>query len=197
MKIDEIVAIGAIYALLICSGTYFKNDYQQKKQITELTQKYEQARTIAVELHEESKDVKVELETLKKDVEEVQPLIRIKEELRSYTIEEIATGLWVGWTESTWDYNANHQGLYSNFCGNMPWHWDDFLNKRGVNSNSAAACIEIYNYYKEIHGNRYNAIKAYKGIVKNTYIIDRSIHLRNIIYNILLEERKKGHSWLQ
>ena len=197
MKTDELTAVGAIFTLIITTSMYFSTQYKTEKRLDFLEKENFEAKSVAVEQHTKAKIAESKLKKLEADIEEIKPLIRIKDELRSYTIEEIATGLWLGWTESTWNYSANHQGLYSNFCGNMPWYWDDFLRERGVNSNSAAACIEIYNYYKEIHGNRYKAIKAYKGIVKNTYIIDRSLHLRNIIYNILLEEKKKGYSWLQ
>lgn len=191
MKTDEIVAVGSIFTLLITSAMYFNTTYKQKNEIQELRAKYEQARNVAVELHQESKETKVELEQVKKDIEEVQPLIRIKEELRKYTLEEQAIGLAVGWTESTWNYNANHQGLYSNFCGNMPWHWDDFLIDKGVHPKSAAACVEIYNYYKNKFGTKYSAIKAYKGIKENTYLVYRTIKLYEVVLKILKEEKEK------
>lgn len=197
MKTDELTAVGAIFTLLITSSMYFIDSYKTEKRLNFLEKENLQAKKLAIKLDGKLNATEVLVQKLQKDIEEVKPLIRIKDELRKYSLEEIATGLGIGWTESTWNYDANHQGLYSNFCGNMPWHWDDFLQERGIQSNSAAACIEIYNYYKEQYGNRYNAIKEYKGIKKNIHIIHHTIDIRNKIYEILKEEREKGYEWLQ
>ena len=188
MKNDEITAVGAIFALIIISAMYLVTYFKAEKRLSFLEKESFKAKTVAVEQYEKAKILEYKLEKLEIDIEEIKPLIRIKDELRSYSIQEKAIGLAIGWTESTWNYNANHQGLYTNFCGNMPWYWDKFLEEKGVGSNSAAACIEIYNYYKEIHGSRYDAIKAYKGIKYNTYLIDRTLYLKEIILKILTEE---------
>lgn len=195
MKNDEITAVGAIVALIIIMAMYLTTQYKTDKRLALLEKENFQAKSIAVEQYEKAKLAKVELENLESklkklelDIEEVKPLIRIKDELRSYSIQEKAIALAIGWTESTWNYNANHQGLYTNFCGNMPWYWDEFLEEKGVSSNSVGACVEIYKHYKKRYGNKYDAIRAYKGIKSNTYLIDRTLYIKEIILKILIEE---------
>ena len=121
--------------------------------------------------------------TLEEDIQYYQKLVNIKEHLRSYTVEEQATALAVGFSESSWNYGADHQGEYSNICGNKPY-WDDFLTEKNIPINSLEACIAIYKHYKEKNnGSRFLAIKDYKGIKnpKNYYIINSTLQLREII----------------
>lgn len=199
MKNDKITAVGAIVALVIVLAMYLATQYKTHKKLALLEKENFEAKAIAVEQYSkaklanaELKNLEAKLKKLETDIEEVKPLIRIKDELRSYSIQEKAIALAIGWTESTWNYNANHQGLYTNFCGNMPWYWDEFLEKKGVLSNSVGACVEIYKHYKKRYGNKYAAIKAYKGIKNNTYLIDRTLYIKEIILKILTEEYKQN-----
>lgn len=199
MKNDEITAVGSIVALIIVSAMYLGTYIKTEKRLSFLEKENFEAKTVAVEQYEkaklanaELKNLEVKLKKLETDMEEVKPLIRIKDELRSYSIQEKAIALAIGWTESTWNYNANHQGLYTNFCGNMPWYWDEFLEEKGISSNSAGACVEIYKHYKKRYGSKYTAIKAYKGIKNNTYLIDRTLYIKEIILKILTEEYSKN-----
>lgn len=188
MKTEDITITGLLFTGVVILGTWLYQDHKSSKQYLELHSNYMQAQSIAVEQYEKAKNLEAKLKKLETDIEEVKPLIRIKDELRSYSIQEKAIALAIGWTESTWNYNANHQGLYTNFCGNMPWYWDEFLEEKGVSSNSAGACVEIYKHYKKRYGNKYAAVKAYKGIKNNTYLIDRTLYIEEIILKILTEE---------
>ena len=70
----------------------------------------------------------------------------------------------------------------------MPQYWDNFLIERNTDTNSAAACIEILNYYLSTSNNSYKrAIKKYKGIShpKNHYLITRTIKTQQYIYKKL------------
>lgn len=40
-------------------------------------------------------------------MQDVQTLLKIKDNLRGYSLEEKAIGLAIAWTESTWNFNAN------------------------------------------------------------------------------------------
>lgn len=92
----------------------------------------------------------------------------------------------MAYTESSWDYHANHQGLYTNICGANPYYWQDYLDDINVDINSVAACVEIYKYYKSKHnGNKRLAIKSYKGISENTYLVDKTLRLRDKILKAL------------
>ena len=134
-------------------------------------------------------ELQTSIETLEEDIQYYQKLVNIKEHLRSYSVEEQATALAVGFSESGWDYNADHQGEYSNICGNKPY-WDDFLTEKNIPTNSLEACIVIYKHYKEKNnGSRFLAIKEYKGIKsqKKHYLVHSTLELREII----LKELKK------
>ena len=122
-------------------------------------------------------ELQTSIETLEEDIQYYQKLVNIKEHLRSYSVEEQATALAVGFSESGWNYSADHQGEYSNICGNKPY-WDDFLAEKNIPTNSLEACIVIYKHYKEKNnGSRFLAIKDYKGIKspKNYYIINSTL----------------------
>lgn len=192
MRDEEITTVGAIFALIIISAMYTSTYFKTEKRLALLEKENFTAKTIVVEQYSKAKILEAKLKKLETDMEEVKPLIRIKDELRSYSIQEKAIALAIGWTESTWNYNANHQGLYTNFCGNAPWYWDEFLEEKGVSSNSVGACVEIYKHYKKRHGSKYAAIKAYKGIKHNTYLIDRTLYIKDIILKILTEEYKQN-----
>ena len=117
------------------------------------------------------------IETLEEDIQYYQKLTNIKEYLRGYSVEEQALGLALCFTESSWNPEANHQGLYSNICGNKP-HWSPYLEELGIETNSIEAGIAIYKFYKQKNkGSRFLAIKEYKGIKsqKNHYLVHSTL----------------------
>lgn len=130
------------------------------------------------------------IETLEEDIQYYQKLTNIKEYLRGYSVEEQALGLALCFTESSWNPEANHQGLYSNICGNKP-HWSPYLEELGIETNSIEAGIAIYKFYKQKNkGSRFLAIKEYKGIKsqKNHYLVHNTLELREIILKKLKDE---------
>ena len=84
-------------------------------------------------------------------------------------------------------YNANHQGLYENICGNNPEYWSKFLSDLGIEENSILAGYTIYQHYLDKSGNPIQALKDYKGIKnpKNFWIIKK--------YKRVLKEVKEKH----
>jgi hypothetical protein len=196
MKKDELIAVGAIFVLIVMSASNFYENYKTNKKIEELHTNYKIAQKATVELNNEVIEAKKELndalkivDELESDMKEVQTLIKIKEDLRSYSIEEKAMALAIAWTESTWRLRPNHRdgGFTVGPCGVTEYH-KDYLNDLGLNRYSFASCIEIYKFYKEENnGSREKAIKDYKGIVKNTYLINKTINLRDKILKILKE----------
>lgn len=190
---DELTTVGAIFILLVMGTSNWYDNYKTDKRIKELQMNYKVAQKTTIELHNEVKETKKELNSalkivdeLETDMKEVQTLIQIKDELRNYSLEEKATALAIAWTESTWRLNPDHRdnGFTVGPCGVTEYHID-YLNNLGLDRFSYASCIEIYKFYKEKHGSRYNAIKAYKGIVNNTYLITRTITIRDKILKIL------------
>ena len=199
MKIDELNAVGAIFTLLIGAGIYFKDTYTQNLKIAELEKNYQVAKKIVVELDSTTKEMQSSMTNIvnayvniRDDLNEVKTLVKIKDNLRGYSIEEKAIGLAIAWTESTWNFNADHKdnGRTIGICGVIPEYWNEYLTAKNIPVNSVAACIEIYKFYKEENnGSREEAIKKYKGIQKNTYLINKTIKLKERILKILKEEQ--------
>ena len=195
MKTDELTITGLLFSGIVLAGMYLTSQHQINKQINELQSNYTQAMTVAVELDEENKSMHSsligingyvdELEEIIHDPELVK-LIQIRRDLRSYTIEERATGYSVSWTESGFrldpDYGDN--GFTKGPCGITEYHID-YLAELGLNRYSYASCIEIYKFYKDKYGSRYAAIQAYKGIKTRTDLIDKTLTLRDKILKTL------------
>lgn len=197
MKIDELNAVGAIFTLIIGTGMYFQDIQIQNKKIQELEKDYRVAKKIVVELDGTTKELQSSMsdiirayDVMRDDLQEVQTLIKIKDNLRGYSIEEKAIGLAIAWTESTWNFNANHKSDAEGICGVIPDFWEEYLNARGIDVNSVAACIEIYKFYKEENkGSKEKAIKEYKGIENNIHLIEKTLVIRDKILKILKESR--------
>ncbi len=197
MKIDELNAVGAIFTLIIGTGVYFQEIHKQNIRIAELETNYNTAKKIVVDLDTESKNTSTKLnevynayESLRDDLQEVQTLIKIKDNLRGYSLEEKAIGLAIAWTESTWNFDANHKSDAEGICGVIPDYWQDYLRDRNIDINSVAACIEIYKFYKaENKGSKEKAIKEYKGIENNIHLIEKTLLIRDKILKILKENK--------
>jgi hypothetical protein len=197
MKIDELNAVGAIFTLIIGTGVYFKDNYIQNKTIQQIQSNYYEAKRLVVQLDSEHKETQLMVQDLTRaydsmrdDMQEVHTFIHIKDNLRGYTVEEKAIGLAIAWTESTWNFNAKHKSDAEGICGVIPEYWEEYLNSKNIDVNSVAACIEIYKFYKEENnGSKEKALKDYKGIKNNTYLIGKTLRLRDKILKILKESR--------
>lgn len=197
MKIDELNAVGAIFTLIVGAGIYFQDIHIQNKKIQELEKEYRVAKQIVVELDREYRDTQVlvndltrEYNIIKDDMQDVKILLKIKDNLRGYSIEEKAIGLAIAWTESTWNFDANHKSDAEGICGVIPDFWQDYLASKNIDVNSVAACIEIYKFYKEENkGSKEKAIKEYKGIENNIHIIEKTLQIRDKILKILKESK--------
>ena len=189
MKRSDIIAVGSIYTLLIVLAMYFYDSYQHTKQLNRLTYVTLQTQHIALQAIEEQKQTTLQLNKMEFLLEDTynemlfyQKLSGIKETLKDYSTEEIAMGLALAWTESSWNYEANHNSQAEGICGVVPKLWKDYLIERDIELNSVAACIEIFKYYRE-DNTRKQAIKKYKGIEskKREYLIPYTIKIRNLI----------------
>lgn len=76
-------------------------------------------------------------------------------------------------------------------CGVDIYVWGDFLREKDIDHNSLAACVEIFNFYKD-EDNRTprGALNKYKGIVKNHWITSKVLRVKHEMnkYQYLLVE---------
>jgi len=193
----DLTVVGALLTLIIVSGVYFETAYKQNKQIQELQANYKEAKKLVIRLDSETREINDKLteiasayNVIKDDLSEVQTLIKIKDNLRGYSLEEKAIGLAIAWTESTWNFDANHKSDAEGICGVIPDYWEDYLKYKNIDVNSVAACIEIYKFYKdENKGSKEKAIKEYKGIENNIHLIEKTLKIRDKILKILKESK--------
>lgn len=198
LNTDELTITGLIFILLISLTIWFIQITEANKLYSTIKTDYQLAKTIVVEIDAENTSLHnslismnnyaTELESIIYDPE-LAKLIQIRRDLRGYSIEERATGYGLSWTESSWEKYPDHKdkGFTQGPCGVTEYHID-YLKELGLTRYSYAACIEIYKLYKEQKGSRYEAIKAYKGVEKNTKLIDKTIDLRAKILKTLKEK---------
>lgn len=119
---------------------------------------------------------------------EIKNILKVKNEVRFYSLEDQATGLALGWTETNWDYYAKHNSDAEGICGIMPI-WHPYLQDLGIKPNSIEACIAIYNFYLDQTGSKSKAIREYKGIESKKYewLIKHTLYLRQYILKRLKE----------
>ena len=192
MKTDtnaDLTAVGSIFALLILGGMYLHTVYIQTQTTIRLQNKVLEAQHLAIQLHNENKalnnaiyQMDSHINDLSNNLNYYKSLVNIKETLKDYSVEEQAIGLALAWTESSWNYEANHNSQAEGICGVVPKLWKDYLIERDIELNSVAACIEIFKYYRE-DNTRKQAIKKYKGLEskKREYLIPSTIKIRNLI----------------
>ena len=195
MKTDELTITGLLFSGIVLAGVWLQSHHQTNKQLLTLQDNYSQAMHIAVELDTENKSLHSSLIGINEHVDELEEiihdpelakLIQIRRDLRSYTIEERATGYSVSWTESSFRLDPDHgdNGFTRGPCGITEYH-TEYLADLGLTRYSYASCVEIYKFYKDKYGSSYKAIKAYKGIKTRTDLIDKTLTLRDKILKIL------------
>ena len=178
-------AVGAIFTLGIVLFMYF----QQQSYIKRLSTITLETQHIAIEAIEANKQANFHIERLQdkladsyESINYYQTLVNIKEELKDYSTEEIALGLALSWTESSWRYEVNHNSSAEGICGVIPYYWEEYLLNLDVEVNSVAACIEIYKFLKQDRTDN-QAMRKYKGIQsdKYNYLVPYTFEIRDLI----------------
>lgn len=199
MKTDlraDLTAVGAIYILGITLVCWLNSHYKLQSELSSLKAEYHQAKIAVVELDTTNTSLHKSLISMNKaydDLEEekkyFQKLSGIKEDLRSYSLEDQASAYALGWTETEWDYYAKHSSDAEGICGVMPL-WNPYLQELNIKPNSLEACIAIFNFYKEQTGSTPKAIKEYKGVEskKHMWIVFHTLYIRQYILKKLKEK---------
>ena len=191
----DLTATGGIFTILICGVIWASSAYQSHKQLTKLNSQLLTAKHLVVDLHKENQQLQSSVLYLNQayldsqaETSYYRKLSNLKEDLRNYSLEDQASGLALGWTESDWDYYATHSSDARGICGVMP-EWDPYLAELNINPNSIEACIAIYNFYLNRTDSKSKAIKRYKGIKSkhHMWIIQRTLEVRQFILHKLKE----------
>ena len=86
-------------------------------------------------------------------------------------------------SESSLNYEANHQGLYVGVCGVNPSIWSDYLSNKGIDYNSLQGGLTVYKYYLEKTNDKKKAILKYKKVVKSKKV-------KKIVDKIIIIEKE-------
>ena len=180
----------AVYLITILPTQLLNNNkaYQELLQAKELTiYYYNRANSmedsvVSLNNHIDNQDSAIISLQDKLNDPELAKLIKIKDDLRGYSLDEKATGIAIGWTEGSFEEDPDHKdnGFTKGPCGVTEYHIE-YLSELGIDRYSYASCIEIYKH----SGSKYEAIKSYKGIKKNTYLIKRYESIRKKVLTIL------------
>lgn len=203
MKNEDLTIIGLLFTGVVLLSTWLYEDNKAidrylalQSQHLSLQSNYIQAQELVIDIYGENNSLHNSLEILNNHIDgledlvysgELVKLIKIKEDLRSYSVEERATALAIAWTESTWRLNPYHNdnGFTVGPCGVKEYHIE-YLADKNIDRYSFASCIEMYKLYKDKYsGSKDKAIKAYKGIVTKTYLVEKYNNIRDKILNIL------------
>jgi hypothetical protein len=192
----DLTATGGIFTILICGFIWASSAYQSHTQLAKLNSQLLTAKHLVVDLHKENQQLQSSVLYLNQayldsqaEAKYYRKLSNLKEDLRQFTIEDQASALALGWTESNWDYKAKHNSSARGICGVMPL-WDPYLAELKINPNSIEACIAIYNFYLDQTDSKTQAIKKYKGIESkhNLWIVKRTLEVRTYILHKLKED---------
>ena len=192
----DLTATGAIFTLLICAFMWASSAYQSHSQLAKLQSQLVRANSLLIELDSENDDLHEALAGLnaayddkESEANYFRKLSNLKEDLRIYSLEDQASGLALGWTESTWNYYATHNSDARGICGIMP-EWNPYLAELNIDPNSIEACIAIYNYYLDRTDSKSKAIKHYKGIKSKRHMwqVQRTLEVRQFILHKLKEQ---------
>lgn len=87
-------------------------------------------------------------------------------------------------SESSFNYKANHQDLYVGVCGVNEYLWKDYLEEKGIHYNSLKAGLEVYKFYLNANnGNKKKALLEFKGV-------EKSKKVKEIVDKILVLEKE-------
>ena len=82
----------------------------------------------------------------------------------------------MAFSESSLSYDIKHKGdKAKGICGIVPEYWNWLLQPKGIHYNDIKACIEVYNYLVTKYQSPEIALKKYKGVDKEMWVVDKVI----------------------
>ena len=105
---------------------------------------------------------------------------RIREDIKLIPEDYRDKILALCWTESHLKYNVSHpwNDTTTGICGIKSRFWKDFVTKSGAEVNSLYAGYIVLKYLEDkANGDFFEAVKKYKGAVKNLYPVHKAVNL--------------------
>jgi hypothetical protein len=159
-KKDYTIHLYSFLILIICVLVYF-NIHQQDK-IKEIEAPYQKKIS---KLENENSKLKELIDIKEKKYGYFEKLIK---DLDRCNYPEDSLG--IGYSESNLKYNIKHPTKDLDGIGGLKKYWNKTLNAHKIKKNSLQAIDHVYSLYLiDCKENRVNALKGYKGTIKNFY----------------------------
>lgn len=186
MKFNTLILTSIFTVLVVFSISISYKHKSLKDQVSHLKQENLLLKEKSISLKKENTVLKKNLEKhlferkyqhILKHTKEVD---RIREEMKLIPEDYRDKILALCWTESHLKYNISHPwgDTTTGICGIKSRFWKDFLTKRGAEVNSLYAGYIILKHLEDkANGDFFQAVKRYKGAVKNLYPVYKAVNL--------------------
>ena len=175
--INELVVVGLLFIILVITPVYLSKFIILDRKLT-------QAKELVVELDKEVNNAYVMVQSLNDELDRVDKINNLDKLLKDLSQIESNRELVLAlcFTESSLNYSVKHYGKYdkttTGICG-IKTLWIDIipeLNQENINSLYAGSLVLEYLINKN-NGDIFNAIKEYKGAIRNLSTTDRVLNL--------------------
>ena len=186
MKLHTLILTSIFTVLIVFSISIIHKHKSLKDQVSYLKQEN-------LILKRNTLSLKKENSVLKKEVEKhlferkyhhilryTKEVDRIREEIKLIPEDYRDKVLALCWTESHLKYNISHPwgDTTTGICGIKSRFWKDFVTKSGAEVNSLYAGYLVLKHLEDkANGDFFQAVKKYKGSVKNLYPVHKTVNL--------------------
>lgn len=181
MKTKEIWAVAYIYSIICFCLFFTMKEIESKKLYKDLYQ----AKSIAVEYHDISESLYVAVDSLNLHIDKMERLDKLIQDLDRVPRTERKKTIANCYNESNLNYEAVHKGKFDKtttpICG-VKKEWIGVIPELNEdNINSLYGGYLVLSYLMEKEGSLENALKRYKGTIKNDKPVKHTLELKKVI----------------
>ena len=181
MKTKEIWIVAYIYSIICFCIFFTMKEIESKKLYKDL----HQAKSIAVEYHDISESLYSAVDSLNSHIDKMERLDKLIQDLATVPRDSQKITLANCYSESNLNYNVIHKGKFDKttkgLCG-IKTEWIDIIPELNEdNINSLYGGYLVLSYLIEKEGDLENALKKYKGSIKNYKPVQHTLELKKLI----------------
>ena len=182
MKTKEIWVVAYIYSIICFCIFFAMKEIEYKKLYKDLYQ----AKSIAVEYHDISESLYSAVDSLNSHIDKMERLDRLVQDLATVPRDMQKSVIANCYNESNLNYEVVHKGKFDittvGICGIKKDIWISQIPELNEdNINSLYGGYLVLSYLIEKEGNLENALKKYKGSIKNTKPVEHTLELKRLI----------------
>ena len=181
MKTKEIWIVAYIYSIICFCIFFTMKEIESKKLYKDLYQ----AKSIAVEYYDISESLYSAVDSLNLHIDKMERLDKLIQDLATVPRDSQKITLANCYSESNLNYNVIHKGKFDKttkgLCG-IKTEWIDIIPELNEdNINSLYGGYLVLSYLIEKEGDLENALKKYKGSIKNYKPVQHTLELKKLI----------------